>query len=143
MSVPVNGLVFHHKFIVAEQIIAVAILSLDFLEDNKCLLDLAGGNIQIQGQAIPLTGKTTLSKAKVTVLKKVTIPPQSEMEILAHIHSDKEGTWLLEGTDFKHLPMCVARALIIPKGQTVPIHVVNLDPAPVTLYKTLRLQVQK
>ena len=59
-----------------------------FLEAKKCVLDLAGGKIQITDQTVTLTAKPTQSDthcAKITVFKKTTIPPRSEMEIMAHI----------------------------------------------------------
>ena len=42
LSVPItiNGRDYQHKFIVAEQLTAEAILGLDFIEANKCVLDL-------------------------------------------------------------------------------------------------------
>ena len=73
------------------------------------------------------------------MLKKTTIPPRSEMEIMAHIHSKERGTWLLEGFQFKEIPICVARSISIPKEQTLPIRVVNLDPLPVTLHKNTKI----
>ena len=60
----------------------------------------------------------------------------SEMEILAFIHSEEKGTWLLEGAKF---PVCVARTLTVPQNQVVPIRVVNLDPLPVTLHKNTKV----
>ena len=117
-------------------------IGVGFLEAKKCVLDLASGKIQITDQTVTLTAKPTQSDthcAKVTVLKKTTIPPRSEMEIMAHIHSKEPGTWLLEGFQSKELPICVARSISIPKEQTLPIRVVNLDPLPVTLHKYTKI----
>ena len=58
---------------------------------------------------------------------------------MAHIHMKEEGIWLLEGTQFKELPICVARALIAPRNQCVPIRLVNLNPSPVTVYKHTKI----
>ena len=90
VSVPVTigKATFNHEFIVANGITAEAILGLDILEAKKCVLDLAGGKIQITDQTVTLTAKPTQSDthcAKVSVLKKTTIPPGSEMEIMTHI----------------------------------------------------------
>lgn len=51
-SVPVaiGKATFNHEFIVANEITAEAILGLDFLEAKKCVLDLAGGKLQIADQ---------------------------------------------------------------------------------------------
>jgi len=115
---------------------------LDFLEAKQCVLDLASGKMQITDQTVTLTAKSTQSNtqcAKVTMLKKTTIPPRSEMEVMAHIDSKEPGTWLLEGSQFKELPICVAKSISIPKEQTLPIRVVNLDPLPATLYKNTKI----
>ena len=48
-------------------------------------------------------------------------------------------TWLLEATQFKELPICIARVLAAPRNQNVPIRIVNLDPLPVTVYKNTKI----
>ena len=101
-----------HDSIVAEQITAEVILGLDFLEANKCILDLAGGKMQITGKTvslIPQPSNKDVQCAKITVTENLTIPPRSEMEVMAHIHSEEGGIWLLEDTVFKKLSICVAR----------------------------------
>ena len=59
ISVPVtNGkATFNHDFTVAYGITAESILGLDFLEAKRCVLDLAGGKIQITDQTVTLTAK--------------------------------------------------------------------------------------
>ena len=61
------------------------------------------------------------------------------MEVMAHIHFKEEGIWLLEGTMFKKLSICVARALTVPRNQSALIRIVNLDTVPVTLYKNTKI----
>ena len=70
-----------HDFIVAEQITAEAILGLDFLETNKCILDLAGGEMQITDKTVPLIPQPSNKEvqcARITVTENWTIPPRSE-----------------------------------------------------------------
>ena len=67
------------------------------------------------------------------------IPPRNEMEVMAHIHSEEKGTWLLAGTIFKKLPICVARALTAPRNQSGPIRIVILDTVPVILHKNTKI----
>ena len=54
VSIPITikGKEYKHKFIVAEQLTAEAILGLDFMEANKCVLDLVSGKIKISNQAV-------------------------------------------------------------------------------------------
>ena len=108
---------------------AKAILGLDFLEVNKCILDLAGGKMHITSKTGPLFLQPSNKKvqgAKGTVTENLTIPPRSEMEVMAHIQCKEEGTWLLEGAMFRKLSICVARALTAPRNQRVPIRMVSL-----------------
>ena len=107
-----------HDFVVAEQITAKAILALAFLEANKCILDLAGDKMQITNKTVPLITQPSNKKvqcAKAIVTENLTIPPRSEMKVMAHIHSKEQSTWLLEGTMFKKLSTCIARALTAPE----------------------------
>ena len=144
VSVPITigKVTLQHDFIVAEQITAEAILGLDFLEANKCILDLASGKMQITDQTVSLISQPSIKKVQCTqvrVTENLTIPPRSEMEIMARIHSKEEGTWLLEGTPFKELPIYVARALMAPRKQNVPIRIVNVDPLPVTIHRNTKI----
>ena len=96
------------------------------MEAHKCILDLAGSKMQITNKTISLIPKPSNKKvqcAKVTVTENLTIPARSEMEIMAHIHSEEEGTCtrLLEGTQFKKLLICVAQVLTTPRNQSVSI----------------------
>ena len=76
---------------------------------------------------------------KVRVIENLTIPPRSEMEVMAYIHSEEQSTWLLEGTIFKKLSICVARTLTVPRNQSATIRIFNLDTVPVTLYKNIKI----
>ena len=75
---------------------------------------------------------------KVTVMENLTFPPRSDMEVMAHFHSEEEGTWLPEGTIFKKLSICVARILTVLRNQSASIRSINLDTVPVTLYKNIK-----
>ena len=99
IPITISGLTFKHKFVIAEKITADAILGLDFLEANECVLNLAKGEIAIANKSIPLLAKSHNNEvccSKITLIGNVKIPPRSEMEITGRIHSTTEGTWLIE-----------------------------------------------
>ena len=124
LPVTIAGMQIQHHFIIAEQTTAEAILGLHFLEAHKCILDFACGKMLITDQTVslkPNPSKTKMCCVRVTVTEKLVIPPQSEMEIMVHIHFKEAGTWLIEGVQFKEWPVCVARALVVPKDQVVPV----------------------
>ena len=82
LFITIGEVTLQHDFIVAEQITADTILGLDFLETNKCILDLAGGKRQITDKTVPQTLQPLNKEvqcAKVTVMENLTIIPRSEM----------------------------------------------------------------
>ena len=90
IPITIEGMTFKHKFVIAEQITADAILGLDFLEANKCVLNLAEGKIIIANRSVPLLGKPYTTKiccSKITLADNVSIPPRGKMEIADRIHS--------------------------------------------------------
>ena len=98
----IAGLSFQQEFIIAEQITAHAILGLNFLESNKCVLNLASKEISVGHRGVlSLTTNsfhTAQSQVKVTVVKTLEILATSELEIMSRIHTDTAGgTWLVEG----------------------------------------------
>ena len=109
----IAGVEFQHKFIIADQITTDAILGIDFLEANKCILNLAKGELSVNQKTIVLASHpvvATMGCAKVTLTDTVTIRAGSEMEIRTCVHSNVKGIWLVEGDKTNQLPVCVARA---------------------------------
>ena len=104
----INVIKFKHEFVIADHITTEAILGLDFLESNKCVLDLANEKMYIQNKLVPLQPLQTYNESQCL---KVTVPPCSEMELMAHVDTTQQGTWLVEGTNS---PVLVARAIVVP-----------------------------
>ena len=116
---------------------------MSFLIDTVAAWGVVTEQVSVgQDKTVPLTTQPLNKEVqctKVTVTENLTIPPRSEMEVMAHIHSEEEGTWLLDGTTFKKLSICVVRALIALRNQSAPIRMVNLDTVPVTLYNNTKI----
>ena len=122
IPITISGITLKHKFVIAEQITADTILVLDFLEANKCVLNLAKGEIVIANRTVPLLAKSHNTKvfcSKITLVDNVNIPPRSEMEITGRIHSTTNGTWLIEQPSSSKLPIFIARTLVNPQDQAV------------------------
>ena len=81
-----SSTVFTQAFVIANNITADGILGMDFLEKNKCILDIAKWQITVNQSEIlslaPPTLNSVSTPVNVTVNKTVTIPPECEMEIL-------------------------------------------------------------
>ena len=132
---------FEHEFIVADHITAEAILGLDILEGNKCVVDLCNKQMSIQDKVIPLQSSPANTVAKcieVTVMETINVPANSEMEIIAHVDSTDYGTWLVEGTD---CPILVARAVVTPHQGVVPVRIINTERTLVTLYRNMKIGI--
>ena len=72
------------EFIVAKTLRAEAILGLDFLEQNQCVINAEQRVLHLKGRALALsntnsTSKTT-SDAKVVLYESLCLPPLSEMK---------------------------------------------------------------
>ena len=134
----IGSMEFKHEFVIADHITAEAILGLDFLEANKCVLDqeMTIRNKVLELQPSPANAIVQQQCAKVTVINTIVVPPSSKMEVMAHVNTQGNGTWLLESIE---CPVLVARALVTPKLGTVPVRIINTEQIPVKLYKNRKL----
>ena len=101
VTVPVTfaGTTFNQEFVIADNITAEGILGMDFLENHKCIVNIAKREIVLeQSKPLILTTPVTSSSnpINITISKTVTIPPNSEMEILGQLPAEG-GPWLMEG----------------------------------------------
>ena len=125
MKISIRNSSISHNFVIADKITAEAILGMDFLEGNKCVLDLYKGelsmNEQTKIQLEPHSTSQLLGHAKVSLVETCDIPATSEVEVMARLfNEDSDHTWVVEATDLS-APIHVARALVRPKGGLIPI----------------------
>ena len=84
VEVSLEGLVFNQKFVIADGITAEAILGMDFLEENRCVLDLGRRELVAKDKGmIPLKPhlSSKFSYLKVTLVETTAIPAALEMEV--------------------------------------------------------------
>ena len=102
--------------VVAEGLTVEAILGLDFLESNQCILDLRNRTLSLGNSAVlPLTPDKHSPAASLAVATTGTvhIPPTCELEIVGQVSGPCPGrTYLLEQAPHKRLPVSMARALV-------------------------------
>ena len=141
----------HSDFLVTNRLNSEAILGLDFLEQNQCIINAKQHTVHLQGKAVTiLEGGARKSCSMVDpcvqliIPHQLTIPPLSEMETLASTlgpHScDHHQTYLVEAsaTANDRSPIIVANAIVTPEvandcGTRVPIRLANPLSDPVTL----------
>ena len=99
------GQKFDHKLVIAESLTSQGILGLDFLEANHCILSLATGELLMHGKSIPLQPQNTrepkIMQIEVAMNKTCTVEANSEMELMGKMPLTCEGTWMIEGNQYK------------------------------------------
>ena len=134
--------------IVVESLQMPAILGIDFLESNKCVIDTGSKSLQIKGvkQPIPLQqpGDTPTKPSCIWAIlpKTIRIPGNSEMEVMAKLGGACQGeTLYVEGRSMPHQPSILVAAAVVSPGesQEIPIRLVNWAPDSVTIYKGTRV----
>ena len=131
---------FCMSFTVAEDLTTEAILGLDFLKSHHCTIDMGSRSVMFtDGNRLPLSSNPTgasTSPLTVSLVDTLHISAASELEVMAHVTGTiPPQPCLLEQAPQKRLPVMVARALVTPTAQEVPIRVLNPSPETVTLYK--------
>ena len=115
-----------------------AILGMDFLEKNECILDLCKGRLSMKDLGVvqlqPHSLKKPCTPAKVNLVETLTIPATAEVEIMAKLHTEDDNQmWMVENAST--VPIMVARALVKPKYGLVPLRIINTNLTPVKVYK--------
>ena len=135
IPVTISNRTFEQTFVIADKITAEGILGMDFLEDNKCVFDVAKRQITFKQletlSLVPPAPPLTVTISNVALEKTITIPASCEIEVMAWLSSGG-GPWLVEGK--QHSDILVARAVVIPLRNSIPIRIVNTTSMPVTLY---------
>ena len=139
------GEVFRFPVLVASSLTSNAILGLDFLEANRCTLEMANKILRFPDRGVSVRFEESPSEphilqARVVLGETLKIPPFSEMEVMAKVKGDVEkGTWLLEECTSRGLPIRVARAVVNPVSSTVPLRLLNLSSDTTTVFKDTKV----
>ena len=141
----------HGDFLVTNRLNSEAILGLDFLEQNQCIINAEQHTVHLRGKAVTISGGGARKSCSMVdpcvqliIPDQLTIPPLSEMETLASTlgpHScDHHQTYLVEAsaTANDRSPIIVANAIVTPEvandcGTRVPMRLANPSSDPITL----------
>eukprot|EP00731_Ephydatia_muelleri_P002224 Em0001g2224a len=126
-----KNVVFENKFLVVEGMTVEAILGLDFLETFKCMIDSGDRKISFPNEKLVLPLLDVNQKVSKTVglfiQRKLTIPAESEVEVMVDIASGGVGDNPVVGT------------WLVERGSTVPLRVFNPHKEAVRLWKGLEI----
>ena len=126
-----------HRLIVAE-IDAPMIIGFDFLNKNNCILNMGEGTIQIDGQIIDCIKEQNLcSVFKISTEVDTEIPPSCEIIVEGKILQGvpHKVTGLIDSaTSILTKSGClIAKAVVNPCDQSIPVRLINLSDQPVQL----------
>ena len=150
LEVCFEGQKFNISVVVVESLQVVAIIGMDFLEFNHCVIDTSAKSLQIRGlkHPIPLRQVSNtlvgLCHTWAVLPRTIRIPGNSKLEVMAKMETEVLGrtpTLFLEGRSLSRQPsVLVAAAVVKASGnQQIPIRMVNWAPDPITIYQGTRL----
>lgn len=123
---------------IADGITAEVILGMDFLEANKCVLGICNWKLVAKDKGmIPLQPHSSSEHGchKVNLVETTVIPAASEMEVTAKVCTPNDNhVWMIEGK-MRKVPTRVARALMNPHKNLVPLCIIYTNLTPVKLHK--------
>ena len=122
--------------VVADSLCTPAILGLDFMEENRCVIDMGSKTLQFRGRDLSIKLQGTESDgvpASVSVVmpENVLVPPYSEMEVMAEPNAPLGGeTWLVEDRLAGRSQLVVANTLVkpLPGGELLVCYVSSTLP---------------
>ncbi|CAG2191634.1 unnamed protein product [Mytilus edulis] len=137
--VQLNKKIVYHRLIVADIDIPM-IIGFDFLNKNNCILDMGKRTIEIDGQFITCQREHCLNSIfKISSVEDVEIPPTSEMIVQGTILQGipHKVTGLIEpaGSFLTNNGCLIAKAVVNPSRQYLPVRIINLSEKPVRLYR--------
>ena len=139
LPLKLGGRTLEIEFVVASPLTSEAILGVDFLQAQQATIDMGEGVLHLKKSSCdialdpPPLGQPLAVARPVRSSYTVEVPPRSVMEITACIDGDVEGVWLVEALD-KDMHVAVARAVVEPTSNTLPVRILNTSDQPATLY---------
>ena len=141
LDITLLGMTVNAQFLVATSMSAKAIVGLDFLQNNHCVLNLDQQVLHLKGKAIPLNKDSSgppdsPHSMMVKTSERLTIPPFSGIEAMVQtsLIGTTDHNWLVEPAPQETFVM-VARAVVCPceNGGTIAVPVRLINPSPQTV----------
>ena len=157
ITTAIQGEQFSINVIVVDHLTAEAILGLDFLKENRCVIDTAQGRVDFPNRnaslSIRLPGEpntaTTadpfVASIQVILPETIHVPARSELDIGGIANGgtwlQSASTWLLQGEKTQRIPVLVAHAVVNFNSPTdlIPIRLLNPRSESVTLFQGTRI----
>ena len=138
VDIDLAGEKFNTQMVVVDSLTNEAILGKDFLRTNRCIIDVSRETLHFDSRGITLSlnsppGNQQVARVTVMLDDTLEVPPRSEMEIMVSVpKAATTGTWIVEGESNAVL---VARAVVSPNEQKVPVRIANVREDPINIKK--------
>lgn len=87
------------------------------------------GNMGVTLKLSCLAGDSQIASVSITLHDTLQVPASSEVEVMANVpEAASSGTWIVEGSTSGKQTLLVARTLVTPVGESVPLQLLNPRP---------------
>ena len=114
-----------------------ALLGMDFLRDNGCVVEFNGETLQAGSTQVKLRNESSREVHRVSLVETVTIQPDQKIDLVCHINGGMLEEGVLEPMEklFERFPVAVTSTLSLVRNGLVPVRFYNYSDQPVTIYK--------
>ena len=137
----INGHDYHMSVLIADKLSDPVILGLDFLQNNRCVLDLERNVLHLAGESIPLSSESgresrgrPVRAMRVRVLEAVTIEPGVQQLVRCKPVGRSPGSpVLVDAGSVPRSELIVGRTVIDPDARSVGVVVANMSQHPLRI----------
>ena len=139
LDIAVDGIKAKQLFYICDNLKQSALLGMDFLRDNGCVVDCNRGTLHARDTKVKLKDEPSWEVHRVSLVDTVTIQPDQKVDLVCELKgANLEGIQgVLEPTDrfFQRFPIAVPSTLSLVNKGSVPVRFYNYSDRPVTTYK--------
>ena len=139
LDTTLEGIRAKQLFYVCDNLKQSALLGMDFLQNNGCVVDFSRGTLHAGDAQIKLRGESRWEVHRVSLVETVTIQPDQKVDLVCQVKGvNLEGIHgVLEPMDrfFERFPVAVPSSLSLVNNGSVPVRFYNYSGRPVTIYK--------
>lgn len=139
LDIAVDGIKAKQLFYICDNLKQSALLGMDFLRNNGCVVDFNEGTLHAGNTQVKLKDKSSWEVHRVSLVDTVTIQPDQKVDLVYEVKgANLEGIQgVLEPMDkfFKRFPIAVPSTLSLVNNKSVPVRFYNYSDRPVTIYK--------
>lgn len=139
LDIAVEGIKAKQLFYICDSLKQSALLGMDFLRDNGCVIDFNGGTLHAGNMQVKLKDESSWEVHRVSLVDTVTILPDQKVDLVCEVKgANLEGIQgVLEPMDkiFQRFPITVSSTLSLVNNRFVPVCFYNYCDRLVIIYK--------